>query len=282
MQKLLYTLSIMLLCMACDKAYDHGGRTPLVEVEGNFLYLEDLQSVLPDGLSAEDSLQFVERYVRNWAEDVLLFDKAQRNVPNSDEIKRHVENYRKSLIMHTYQQELIHQQLSDEITEEELMAYYEQHRNLFTLEQPLMKGLFIKVPLKAPQLSNVRRWYKSESQQAVENLEKYSLQHAVKYEYFYDKWVPVPKVMALITPKTESTEKLLKEGKQVELKDTAFHYFLNVTELRSIGEQEPYEFARDKIKEVLLNVKRVDFMKSVKESLYQQAVEKDKIRYYKE
>lgn len=34
-----------------------------------------------------------------------------------------------------------------------------------------MKGLFIKVPLTAPQLGSVRRWYKTETREAVEHLE---------------------------------------------------------------------------------------------------------------
>ena len=52
------------------------------------------------------------------------------------------------------------------------------------MESPLIKGLFIKVPLTAPQLNNVRRWYKTEKQDAVESLEKYSLQNAVNMNTF--------------------------------------------------------------------------------------------------
>ena len=72
----------------------------------------------------------------------------------------------------------------------------------------------------------------------------------------------------------------MKKGKQIELKDTAFYYFLNVTDYRDVGEHEPFEFARDKIKEMLLNMKQVEFMKKVKTHLYQEAIAKDKIKYY--
>lgn len=164
-------LLILLFCGSCKERHDHGGRTPLVELDGNFLYHEDLQSVLPADLSKDDSLLFAEHYIRNWAEDVLLYEKAQSNIPNSDEIDKLVENYRKALIMHTYQQELINQTLSEEISEAELTGYYEKHQELFKVDRPLMKGLFIKVPLTAPQLGSVRRWYKTETREAVEHLE---------------------------------------------------------------------------------------------------------------
>lgn len=77
-----------------------------------FFIEEDLQSVLPDGLTTDDSLLFAEHYIRNWVEDVLLYEKARSNIPNNGEIDKLVENYRKALIMHTYQQALIHQTLS--------------------------------------------------------------------------------------------------------------------------------------------------------------------------
>ncbi|CUQ64950.1 Uncharacterised protein [Dorea longicatena] len=49
-----------------------------------------------------------------------------------------------------------------------------------------------------------------------------------------------------------------------------------------MGEQEPYEFARGQVKDMLLNVKQVEFMKQVKDDLYQRAVKRDKIKYYLE
>ncbi len=275
-----FGLLIVLFCMSCGEQRDHGGRTPLLEVEGSFLYKEDLQSVLPTGLSKEDSLLFAEHYTRNWVEDILLYDKAKRNIPNSEEVDKLVENYRKALIMHTYQQALINQRLSAEISEQDLKDYYEKNLLLFKVEKPLMKGLFIKVPLSAPQLSNVRRWYKTETHDAVEKLEQYSLQHAVKYEYFYDKWVQASEILDMLPLKVANVDDYLTGNRHVELRDTVFCYFLNISDYRSVGEQAPYEFAHVQVKDMLMNMKKVDFMKQVKDDLYRSAVEKDNIKYY--
>ena len=117
-------------------------------------------------------------------------------------------------------------------------------------------------------MGNVRRWYKTETREAVEHLEKYSLQNAVKYEYFYDKWVPIAEVMDLIPLKVSDAGEYLNKNRHVELKDTAFHYFLNVSDFRTVGEQEPYEFARTQVKDMMLNMKQVEFMEQVKEDLY--------------
>ena len=100
-------------------------------------------------IEGDNGLLFAEHYIRNWAEDILLYEKAQNNVPNNDKNKKLVRNYRKALIMHTYQQALIHQKLSEEITEEELQEYYEQNKAVFKADAPLMRGLFIKGQLRS-------------------------------------------------------------------------------------------------------------------------------------
>ena len=55
MRILVLLLITLLGCGACKEQHDHKGKTPLVEVDGNFLYKEDLMSVLPVGLSKDDS-----------------------------------------------------------------------------------------------------------------------------------------------------------------------------------------------------------------------------------
>ncbi len=272
-------LTVCLLSVSCTKQYNHGGKIPLVEVNGNFLYREDLQGVLPMPISADDSVLFAEHYIRSWVENILLNEKAKNNIPDSKEIDRLVDNYRKSLVTHSYQQQLIDQKLSKNIPEDELIEYYNANKELFKLDRPLVKGLFIKVPVTAPQLNDVRKWYKSQSQDAVDKLEKYRIQNAVKYEYFYDRWVPITAILDMIPLKVDSAEAYINKNRQVELKDSAYYYFLNVSEYRGKGEEKPYEYAHKDITDMLVNLKQVDFIKQVKDDLYRQAIKKNKIKY---
>ena len=265
----------------CGQEHNHKGKTPLVEVSGEFLYKEDLQAALPLNISKDDSVLFAEHYIRNWIEDALLFDKAEGNIPDNDKISKLVENYRRALIMHTYQEELVNQKLANDISEEEINAYYEKNKELFRLDNPLVKGLFIKVPLSSPDLGNVRVWYRKNNQDVIEKLEKYSLRNAVSYDYFYDRWTSVPDVAAKIPLKVLDTDaNYLDKNRNVEVKDTAFCYFLHIEDFLGKDKQKPLDFAREEIKEILINLKRVEFINKVKEDLYQRASDRNKIIYY--
>lgn len=135
-----------------------------------------------------------------------MFHKAEGNVPDNLKLEELVASYRKALIVHAYQEELVNQQLGDSIDEAEIKQYYQQNPTLFRATQPYVQGLFIKVPVKAPHLGNVRTWYKQNTQDAVDRLLKYSIGNAVSYDYFYDRWLPVSDLAAKIPLKELDTD----------------------------------------------------------------------------
>lgn len=275
-------LVAVLLLAGCTPSVDHKGKTPLVEVAGNFLYKEDLQAVMPIGLSQKDSTAFADEYIRNWAEDELLYQKAEGNIPDNVKIDERVAAFRKALVMHMYEEELVNQELGNTVSDEEVEAYYRQNSGMFRAGQPYIQGLFMKVPLTASQLSKVRGWYKRNTQDAIDNLSKYGIGNAVSYEYFYDRWISLSDIAVKLPLKALDTDRdYLNRNRNVEVRDTAFCYFLHVENFLPEGEQLPLEYARSEIKEILINLKRVDFINRMKQDLYKEASEDNDIVYYK-
>lgn len=272
----------LLVMSGCSGSFNHQGKTPLVEIGDAFLYKEDLDAALPVGIHDKDSVRFAEDYIRNWVEDVLLYGKAEGNIPDNEKIDQQVAAYRRALIMHTYQEELVRQKLGNEVSEEEIEAYYEAHAAQFRAEQPYIQGLFMKVPVQTRNLNRVRNWYKRNTQDAIDGLEKFSIAHAVSYEYFYDRWRPVSE-FALKMPleALETDMDYLKRNKNVEVRDTVYCYFLHVEQFLPKGDPLPLEYAKNEIKEMIINLKRVAFINQMKNDLYREASENNDIIYYK-
>lgn len=270
---------IMICCFSCSKHYDHGGKKPLVEIDENFLYYEDLQSAMPMGISKDDSLLFAEHYIRSWVEDILFSEKASANIPTSADIDRLVSNYRNSLILHAYQQELISQKLSNDIPDEELLQFYNNNKELFKLDVPIIKAIYIKIPLTAPNIGDVRKWCRADNSEAIDKLEKYSFQNAVKYEYLRDNWIRITEISDWLPISITDLETELTTKKQLELRDSLYYYFLSINDYRAKGQEEPFEFARKEVKDMVVNTKQLDFIRNVKHDLYQQAIKRNKIKY---
>lgn len=281
MNKLSIFVAGLIVLTGCGQTVDHKGKTPLVEVGHDFLYKEDLQSAMPPGLKGKDSIRFADEYIRNWVEDALLYRKAEGNIPDNVKVDELVASYRRALIMHAYQEELVNQKLGNEVTDEEIEAYYNENGGMFRADQPYIQGLFIKVPLNTPHLNNLRSWYKKNTQDAIDKVEKFSVGNAVSYDYFYDNWKPVSDFsVKLPLEALDNDADYLNRNRNVEVRDTAFCYFLHVERFLPKGDNIPLEYAKKEIKEILVNLKRVEFINQVKEDLYREASDDKDIIYY--
>lgn len=256
------------------------GREPIVTIGENTLYKADVERVIPIGLSKEDSTSYAETYTESWIHDQLMYAKAEQNITNKDVMETMVKNYRKSLITNNYLEQLLRQQLSQTIEESELKAYYEQRKENIKLESNIIKGLFLKIPENSAQLKNFQKWYKQETTEAIENIEKNTLQNAVGYEYFYDKWVDFDYIMDNIPTKVTDRTQFLQTNKSLEVSDSSFVYLLNIKEYKLANTEAPYEFIKDRLKEIFIEQRKTDFLKQVQKDLYDIAVSNDEIKFY--
>lgn len=273
-------LCVFLALASCRPPVEHGGRTPLVQVGAHFLYQEDLSESLPNGLSGSDSVLFVREFVRKWIEDQVLYEKAEHNVKDDDHIERMVEDYRRTLVMNKYERELLQQKMTDEISEEDLRQYYDENKQLFLLEEPVIKGVFIKAPLASPGLNDLKRWYKDATDESLEQLERYAFRNAVLYEYFLEHWISVSELEGKVGVDLSSLNVDFEEYRNAEQHDNEYCYLLHIEEYMMEGEEKPYDLARHEIIDLLANNRKVEFMDKVKKDLYNQSVEMGRIKYY--
>ena len=256
------------------------GKTPIVEIGTDVLYEEDIRQVLPLGLSEADSTLFASQFIRNWAQDVLFYQNAIRNIPDTKDIDRLVENYRRSLIEHEYQRRLIEQKFSSEIPDDDIEQFYNDNQRLFVLDESLLKGLFLKISNKSHDLSDIRKLYTRKDDESFEEIEKYSIRNAARCEFFYDNWRTVAEIEVLLPVMEKPLESLLKENGSFEFKDEEYIYLLNVSEYAPKGGIEPLDHARSRIRGLLMNSNEVSYMRKIKEDLYDAAIEKNRIIFH--
>jgi len=277
-----FTLILSLVFFSsCKTKKQDDNRVPILEVEGKFLYQDEIQEILPPNVSDSDSTRIAASFIRRWATDVLMYENAKRNIGNKAEIENLVESYRKSLTIHQYQQKLIEQRLPKEPNDEELQAFYDQYSDQLLLKENVIKGLLLIIPAKAPKMANVKSWVQSANVKSLESIEKYSLQNAISYDYFGDKWIPVSEVLKKMPIQVQDPTGFISSNRFVERTDSTQHYFLRITGYRKIGQVEPYEMAKERIVNILLNKHKADFITSFEKELYDDAAKDQTINFFK-
>lgn len=276
---ILLTLSVSLF--ACKKAIQTDEPDALVKVNDRILTRNEVESLIPKGTTSADSLLLAESFIKKWVKDELVLKIAQRNLGSDKEtIDKLVDAYRRSLLRYRYQEKLIQEKLSDEIQESDVLTYYDTNKEKFVLDKNLIKGLFLKVPADAPNLSEVKTWYKSGNVASLEKIEKYSIQNAAIYEYFFDKWVDFDEIRNNIPNQISNPESFLRTNKTLEVTDSSYCYLLNIRQVLLKGQVEPFEYAEPRIREILINQRKLDFIKEFEEELYNDALDGGDVIFY--
>lgn len=268
------------LCLvSCQIPTSEVWRTPVLEVYGKFLYQDELQNIVPQNVTAEDSVRLVDNFIKKWTTDVLLYESARKNIPNEKEIEALVETYRKSLTIHNYLQVLVNQRMPKP-TDAEIATFFESHKNDFRLTECVVKGSFLKVQKNAPKLDKVRKALKQNDQKSLEFLDKYTLQHAAQYDYFCENWIVFSEFQKKWPNAVASPESFLKNGNFHEFADSEFIYMVNFADYRTTGDESPLEFAKERIRDILFKYKKNEFIQHTENDIFENAVENGTVTFF--
>lgn len=273
-----------ILTISAFACSDKGGdikRTPVLEVEGKFLYQDEIDQIIPATASLIDSADIAERYIKKWVTDVLVYENAKRNINKLNDIEKRVEEYRKSLIINEYEQALIKERLSGVVTEDEMKKFYETYKSQLISQENLIKGLLLIVPKNAPQIDKVREWVRLSNTKSLENIEKYSLKNAISYDYFMNNWTSFGEILKKAPFRIEDSGVFVRSTSFAETSDSTKMYLLRIVSSIPTGQTEPYDLAKKKISSILLNKKKSDFIIQFENDIYKDAKEEGSINYFK-
>ena len=258
-------------CQAFEKKQQSGAA---VELNGHYLYRSTLDS-LTLGMNSEDSLRAAQLFIRQWAQDILLYDATMSHT--NAQIETMAEDYRRTLYAQAYEERLVESRMSKTITDSTVNALYQQMPERFKLDESIMKGMLVVVPSDAPNIQKLRQWMAAQS---LDKLEKYVYQNASGYELFVDQWKTTTEIIRLVPIERADLESRLKGSNHIEVADSSKIYLLQITEKSMRGEAMPLEYARPQIEKIILNARRVEFMRKERERLYNEAIQKRKIHFY--
>ena len=205
----------------------------------------------------------------------MLYDATMSHT--NAQIETMVEDYRRTLYAQAYEERLVESRMSKTITDSTVNALYQQMPERFKLDESIMKGMLVVVPSDAPNIQKLRQWMAAQS---LDKLEKYVYQNASGYELFVDQWKTTTEIIRLVPIERADLESRLKGSNHIEVADSSKIYLLQITEKSMRGEAMPVEYARPQIEKIILNARRVEFMRKERERLYNEAIQKRKIHFY--
>ena len=222
----------LILTISCFNIDD---KQIIASVNEKDLLLSEVLDEMPK--VTEDSVFFIERYMNLWIRKQLMIYHAETNL-SSDLLnyESQIDEYRSSLLIYAYQEELINQNFDTSITTKEITDYYNKYRDEFKLVKNIFKGRYIVVDKSAPKSKNLKKWYKSNKSDDIDELIDYCHQFAKEYYFADSSWQYFSKINNKLPEFIIDEEFFLENTKGVWFEDQQYRYYIYI--LRIIKQKE--------------------------------------------
>jgi hypothetical protein len=244
----------------------------IARVYDEYLMPAEVQGIVPPGLTGEDSIQVIRDYIDNWIRTRLLIKQSESNL-NSEQkdFTRQLEDYRNSLIIYTYEQQLIRQSLDTTVTEQEIVKYYNENQADFELKDNIVKVWYVKLMKNAP-MANFRQLLQSEKPGDKKKLTDLCAKQAVNSYLDDQTWLLFDDILKEIPIKTYNQEEYLKNNRFIEIQDSLFTYMLNIKGFMIKESLSPLSFETENIRSIIINKRKLALIDGMKKNIYNDAV----------
>ena len=262
-----FFLLIILFVSAC-KFFDRhitNDKMPLARVDNNYLYIEDI--IFPS--LQNDSSLIIKKQTDQWIRNQLLLKSAYENVININNVENQVLQYKNNLILFEYEKITYQNNIEFLVSDEELNKYYENNIKDFVLSFDLVKALYAKIPVDAPDIISFRKRIKEYPDSDINEIRSYCFQFAEKSFLEDTIWVKLDEIilnnpLLLINDKSQ----FLKKNTYVENVDENHYFFLKIVDKRLIGETSPLSFESNVINAIILNKRKQELFDKLRDSIF--------------
>jgi|TARA_B110000977_G_scaffold22257_1_gene26784 hypothetical protein len=242
------------------------------------LFRKDLKYVSPKNISTKDSLILIKSFVQNWAIKKLLLSAAVNN--NSSEslknINQLVQDYKESLLINNYKEELIKQQLDTIVAEEEVEEFYLANNDNFKLNEVLVKSKYVYFKQSKSVEKEIISLFKSDEIEAAEALERQQL--SFKMLQLNDSvWLELDQILLKLP---FSKENLLKKSKFIQKQDSLGLYLVAIKEVLHRNDIAPLSYVMPTIKEMILHKRKIELIREIEKIIVKDATKKNNFKVY--
>ena len=253
----------------------------VAQVGESKLYENELSNIVPAGMDKSDSTLIADDYIKKWIKQELLIQKANENLSaGQKDVSKELMEYRNSLIIYKCKNELMKQRMDTTVLESQIEQYYREHPDNFNLNTDIVKAIFVKIPNEVANPNQLKQLIENTSDEGMEEFREYCLQYAKGFDIFMDRWVDFEMIKKNLPPELNDTERLLSGRKQIEAKDSNYYYLVSIQDYRLKNQLSPLEYVEDNIRNLILNQRKITFLKELEENIYKEGVRQNKFTIY--
>ena len=255
----LFLLLPLLLLLSC------GRKDPVVaEAFHQKLYLSELRQMLPDNLSAEDSVAMCEKLIDNWLTKQVVLNAAKQELSfRETSFKKEMKDYRENLIMNAYFDRITADTNLFQVSDNDVRQYMKRYSYHYAVEREIVKMNYIRLSLQSKLIPQVRDLFFDDNQR-VSQKERLIQLCADSVEYFMDDdtWLYLDEICNELPAEFSNKMERTSAIQHFEVSDKDYCYLIVLLDYRTKHVKGDIEDELAMARAMLIQQKKDEYIKA--------------------
>jgi len=255
---------------------------PVARAYDQYLYAEELKSVLPENISAEDSIRIADNYISNWVKQKLLLKKAELNLSEEKKnVEKQLEDYRNSLILFLYEQDLVEQRLDTAVSRKEIEKYYEENKQNFELKENIVRVKYVKLDKQNKSVNKIKKWLNDDNADSRLKLSDYCSTQALQLSLDGEKWITPENLANETNIQQNKIEQMARYPNLYELDENTGYFIIKILEYQLKDDISPLSFEEKNIRNIIMNKRKLNLIEQLEKDVMTEGVAKNNYEIYR-
>ena len=282
MKNIFFIFSFVIVTTSCDYFKTEQNIQVVARVNDHYLYKKDLDAMISDKLNSSDSAMRAKTYIDNWAVKKIMLDKSKFNLPDDRQQKFDslAQDYQDELYREAYKNALINQRIDTDISDSLIKNYYNNHKKAFKINEYLLKLRYIELvnSMNNKELILEKFYRFNEDDQVFLNKNTLALKSYVLSDSI---WVRSVDIFRQLTDLDSIDEKqFYRPDYRFSLKDSTSTFYFKINKVKKPNSSAPYSFIKPKIKQILINRKKLTLGAQIQKEIKADAYENQSFEIY--
>lgn len=272
MKRLTLIVSLLVVLGACEfnrREQSPAAQNAAARAYDQYLSWEEVQAIVPDMASPEDSAVLAERYINDWLkEQVLLYTAEQRLPEEKQQFEKELEAHRKALLTFAYENLFVQQRLDTAVSSSEIEDFYEQNKSIFSLNDYIVKVKFAVLGQETPRIKQFRKLFDSNDPEDLVKLEQFCVNSGAAYYIDYESWMYFEDLLSRVPLEVYNIEAFLKQNQRIEFEKSGKIYFVKFIDYKLKDAVSPLPLVAGNIKSMILNRRKKELLATMRDDLF--------------
>lgn len=236
----------------------------LAEVGGKKLLASDLSGYIDLLTNKEDSSNVLNGLINNWVKEQLMIKEAVKYIDDDLNLEKLVEDYRSSLLVYNYENQVVRSALDTVVSGEQIQTYYDNYKQQYILSEDIIKYDYVKFPVEYVNRKEFKLAWDNDSIDVVEMF--------CKDSEFYNlagrTWSTIGNLKSILPDNVVSSRDLVRKNGIIKEVD-GFEYFVKIHDYEAKNGTPPLDYIKGKIVSVLINDRKQEILELKRQQIFE-------------